>query len=477
VGCLPLTTDSDTYVELEAATGRRELIDDLPEVIEGTSQILEHWRWSFTNEYVRFHTVARIGKRRRNRLADWPSQPLRDVIHAMHMGHVTLQPRSEEELAEMKEYGKGNFKPRRAERKPTLTIPNFDPDTDASDAEDNRDSTRNCHCIQDTPDEYSDADDGVISSFPHARSPYRHESSPGSEVGDSIYVNSEEPGTSKPVGMINPSQVLAPLQKKATNTPSPSLKLAKLDCLVPQPQGSPQDELPSTEQCLQVVKNLVETLTLAVERNSNETSELQHTINLLREEASRESDEKSRLQTTIDSQEATIKRQDDMMQRLENRIARASRRLDESTGSNQNGAEKGAHDQGEHGNGANLGETRSSSTISHCQKGELTTGLEKNLECLLERLDKEIEEVWLDNTRNATLIEVLIDKTRTLEQQLKQHKAIEVETAEAKARLDLKMPNAEGKKHKQEDAVQIFVTKYPVFNDDRKVSHFSLFEC
>jgi len=218
-------------------------------------------------------------------------------------------------------------------------------------------------------------------------------------------------------------------------------------------------------------------LTLAVERNSNETSELQHTINLLREEASRESDEKSRLQTTIDSQEATIKRQDDMMQRLENRIARASRRLDESTGSNQNGAEKGAHDQGEHGNGANLGETRSSSTISHCQKGELTTGLEKNLECLLERLDKEIEEVWLDNTRNATLIEVLIDKTRTLEQQLKQHKAIEVETAEAKARLDLKMPNAEGKKHKQEDAVQIFVTKYPVFNDDRKVSHFSLFEC
>lgn len=399
--------------------------------MEATSAIMEHWEWKFTQDYPKFYEAIRGGRKRRNRLVDWPAAPLRQLIHAIDMAHFKLIPMPKERVDCMKR----SLKPRRADRKrPSIrrTPRMFSPDTDASDSEDD---DWNSDEFRDTPD----------NAF---------ERSQDNGSGDTIRVQA-------PLG----NSIQHPTKR---NLPClASNQRTKGAASIAPAKGALQDNNAESSVTQQVFGHWLEKLSSVVHDESEAIA------SSLRQEAQ----ERLRHQQTIKDQREQIARnekellgqslmlhaQEETLRRLSQFIDRASRRL---RGNAQQGQTE-VSDRNLSCNHRAVPEHNSQLEIYEQNEDE---DFEENLQCLIGKFESRIDHLVLENNRNANVIAALADQQTKLKEQLKDKEA-NVKKAEQRGRREGEKLSGKNMQCSEEDLVLQFVAQYPVFNKVGKVTH------
>jgi hypothetical protein len=391
--------------------------------MEGNSVILKNWKWKFTEGYTKFYIVTRGTKKRRNRLVDWPAAPLRDLIHAIDMGNLTLIPKSEEDS----ESTKRSLKPRKAATRFIRRV--FPVDSGASDSEDD-DWNSSARIIQDTPD----SDD---------------EHSQYTDSGDTIRVQSPLPNTTHRA-------------KKGNLTSCRRSKNATIDT----PAGDAYRKPSSTQELLgswfeklsSMMYDESEAVTDSLAHDAKERERFEQTIKTQREQLTRK--EKELLDQTM-----ALRSHNQTIHRLSQLISRASSRLNE----------EGERDPPEVLN----------SRQSHCellpnQRSKLTvhdpkeeSDLETDLQGLICKFESRINELNKKINKEAIVNSALLDQQEKIMQQL----SAEVTKAKQRGRQEGERQAGRSIHLLEEDRVLRFVQQYPVFNKDGKVTHCILLVC
>jgi hypothetical protein len=397
--------------------------------MEGTSVILKNWNWKFTEGYAQFYIVIRGAKKRRNRLVDWPAAPLRDLIHAIDMGNLTLIPKSKEDSKSTKR----SMKPRRTVTKPPSShrmFPKSSVDTDASDSEYN-DWNSSARIIQDTPesdDEYSQYADS----------------------GDTIRVQSPLPNTTH-----RPKRCNLTSCGRCGNTVIDRSTGDALQDAYCKP-SSTQKLLGSWfEKLSSMARDGSEAINLSLVHDAQERVRLQQTIKNQQEQLAQKEKE-------LLGQTTALRSHNNTLHRLSQLISRASSRLDgEGEQDSLEVVDDGQSD------GEYVPSQTSKPTI-HGQKEE--SDLETDLQGLICKFESRVDKLNHQNNNNATLNSALLDQQTKLRQQLKD-KDVEVKKAEQRGRQEGERLAGTSSHRPEEDQVLRFVTQYPVFNKDGKVIH------
>jgi len=419
------------------------LAEDIPEVLNETSEILHLWKWQFTDKYPKFHEAA-VTYKKRNNLTSWSAQHLKELLHAINMRYVTLIPRSDREIAL---FTKEDLKSRKADLKSRLKIvPKFDPDSGESTTDNEEGETSRIHTVLNTPELLSE---GKESAF-------------DDESGNFIHVDTGIRRSSRHTEArttLASTQFTLPPVSHCLRARTPDE-----DRQADEPKDSP---LTKESSCRQSLRDLFETL---CDRRREEAEQLFQAID-------RDADERSRLQALSLSQREEIVR-------LEETVTRISRQVEETVTRISRQVEQAAYtkdgQEDEYGRGyidEAAANRRSFSRASPPGPGIQPESV-KALQALVEALQLEVED-WKQkyeksNSNIGTLIGTFIDRQKQLEGQLRE-KTSEVETVTAKllqqnGELDGRVANS---KSFTDDPVLCFVSQNPQFNTERKVSlHF-----
>ncbi|KAN0108698.1 hypothetical protein V8E51_008440 [Hyaloscypha variabilis] len=419
---------------IEEATGKKENGDDLPEVMADTSVIMKHWKWNFSQHYREFHHVIRGAKKRRNRIAEWPIEPLRKLIHAIDMGYLTLSPRSEGESDAMQK----PLKPRTADGKRgrgrppgRRTLPKITQDTDASDFEDEEliyyDRT-----TQDTADStYEDDQDN--------------------HLGETIRVQSPLPNATRHAKRGNISGLASNQKAKPTSNilrkdPSQNTKLA--------PSSTQQLFEHWYERVANVFHDDFETLTLSLEQDDRERGRLQQTIDDQQAQIARNEKELAHQTLVLDSQKNNLLHWIKIIDAASSRLNGERERDDAEVV--DNGLSRS-------------GESAPDHTPKPLEQGQKeSTEFEAKLRRLITKLGNRIDELDLQKKGNATKIATLTDQQTDLRQQLKER---EEYIKKANQRVDREGETLAGRglQSMEEEPVLLFVAQHPIFKNDAKI--------